>query len=177
MATPGLKQGRWNSEEVDKTINWKELHTYYRALDKFEHLLRGKLVIAKLDNACSVHYINNGTGRIPELADLTRAVRLREASMGVEAVAIHLPGERTSLQTLSLDYKPLSTTGTLILTRRFGEILYETSKTELDASRLTVWPRRMVATPSRPSTSTPRRASSNKLLATDLRGSFLPKIF
>ena len=85
-------QGRWAVAEVDMSINWKELHTYYRALSEFQALLRGKLVIAKLDNTCSVHYINHGTGRIPDLADLARSIRLRETTLGIESIAVHLPG-------------------------------------------------------------------------------------
>jgi hypothetical protein len=76
-----------------QSINWKELRTYNIALERISDLLRGKLIFLKMDNLCAVHYVNAGAGRIPALADLARSIRLLEASLCVETVAVHLPGE------------------------------------------------------------------------------------
>ena len=72
-------------------------------------LLRDKLVFVKLDNTCAVHYINAGTGRLPPLADLAKSIRLREARLGIESVAVHLLGEKNvtadGLSRLTLNMK------------------------------------------------------------------------
>ena len=87
------KQGRWSEAELQKSINWKELEAYIRALVEIPHLLKRKLVLLKSDNTCAVHYVNAGAGRIGELADLAKAIRLQEVALGVESVAIHIMGE------------------------------------------------------------------------------------
>ena len=46
-----------------------------------------------MDNTAAVHYVNAGSGRIPALRDLAKSIRLAEVSLGVESVAVHLPGE------------------------------------------------------------------------------------
>ena len=60
----------------------------------FADVLAGKLILVKMDNTSSVHYVNQGTGRIPELADLAKTIRLKEVAMGSESVAVHIPGVR-----------------------------------------------------------------------------------
>ena len=87
-------QGSWLPEERDMSINWKELKTYEHALICLEEVLRDKLIFVKLDNSCAVHYINAGSGRIQLLADLAKCIRMRETRLGVESVAVHLPGEK-----------------------------------------------------------------------------------
>lgn len=87
------KQGVWTDTDRDKSINWKELDVYYTALKILPDLLRGKLVYAKMDNLCAVHYVNVGTGRIPDLAALAKNIRLEETRLGVESVAVHIPGK------------------------------------------------------------------------------------
>ena len=88
------KQGEWTPEELQHSINWKELEAYRRALDLLEHLVSGKLVLIKVDSTCALHYINHGTGRVQVLSDLAKCIRLREAQLGVESVAVHVEGER-----------------------------------------------------------------------------------
>ena len=90
------RQGTWNEDERDRSINWKELKTYEYALLHRSELLRDKLVFVKLDNTCAVHYINAGSGRLPPLSDLAKSIRLREARLGIESVAVHLPGEKNA---------------------------------------------------------------------------------
>ena len=45
-----------------------------------------------MDNTCAVHYINAGTGRIADLRALAKSIRLDEIKMGIESVAVHIPG-------------------------------------------------------------------------------------
>ena len=87
-------QGYLSAAEQDHSINWKELRVYAIALERLPHLLRNRLVYIKLGNSCAVRYINAGSGRIPVLADLARSIRLVEGQLGVESVAVHLPGEK-----------------------------------------------------------------------------------
>ena len=86
-------QGTWTVDEAAMSINWKELKTFHYALLKLAKLLAGKLLYVKMDNTAAVHYVNAGSGRIPALCDLARTIRLAEVSLGVESVAVHLPGE------------------------------------------------------------------------------------
>ena len=85
-------QGKWIGEDVDRHINWKELKAYEHALDTFPLLLANKILYVKADNTAALHYINVGRGRIQELSDMAKAIRLKEVNLGIEAVAIHLPG-------------------------------------------------------------------------------------
>ena len=87
-------QGTWKSFEQQHSINWKELMTYSYALEQFADKVRGKLLVVRMDNACAIHYVNHGTGRIPELASLAKSIRLQELELGVEAVALHVPGKQ-----------------------------------------------------------------------------------
>ena len=86
-------QGRWEGEDIEKHINWKELKTYEIALNKLSHLLINRIVYVKSDNAAALHYINSGRGRIAELALIARSIRLKEAQLAIESVAIHIPGK------------------------------------------------------------------------------------
>ena len=86
-------QGTWPSSEMRQSINWKELKAYHYALDRLSDVLANKLIIVKMDNTCAVHYVNSGQGRIQDLSDLARSVRLKEIQLGCESVAVHLPGE------------------------------------------------------------------------------------
>ena len=86
------QQGQWTLDQLDQSINWKELAAYAKALEAFANQLRGKLVLLKCDNTSTVHYVNHGTGRIAVLANLARAIRLQEIALSCESVAIHLPG-------------------------------------------------------------------------------------
>ena len=43
--------------------------------------------------ALCINYINAGSGRTPALADLAKTIRLAEARLGIESIAVHLPGE------------------------------------------------------------------------------------
>ena len=85
-------QGVWDDANKDKHINWKELKCYDFALDRLSHLLINRIVYIKSDNIAALHYINVGRGRIPELSDLARTIRLKEVQLGIESVAIHIPG-------------------------------------------------------------------------------------
>ena len=64
------------------------------ALEQLSDVLRHKLVFLKMDNTCAIHYVNAGMGRIEDLNDLARSIRLAEGRLGVESVAVHIPGER-----------------------------------------------------------------------------------
>ena len=88
------RQGTWSDQELTQAINWKELNVYYKALQLIPELLNGKLIYAKIDNSCAVHYVNVGAGRIPELAALAKDIRLEETRLGIERVAVHIPGEQ-----------------------------------------------------------------------------------
>ena len=88
------RQGYWAAEEAHRSINWKKLKAYHYALLRFDDLLKGKLIYIRMDNACSVHYVNAGSGRIPELCDLAKSIRIEELHLGVERVAVYLPGEQ-----------------------------------------------------------------------------------
>ena len=70
------------------------MNVYYKALQLIPELLNGKLIYAKMDNSCAVHYVNVGAGRIPELAALAKDIRLEETRLGIESVAVHIPGEQ-----------------------------------------------------------------------------------
>ena len=85
-------QGTWNDVDRPKHINWKELKCYDIALERLPHLLINKILYVKSDNVAALHYINVGRGRITELADLARSIRLKEVELGIESVAIHIPG-------------------------------------------------------------------------------------
>ena len=87
-------QGTWDAQEQEESINYKELRVYWYALQRLREVVRNKLVYIKLDNSCAVHYVNAGTGRIDKLADLARSIRLAEAELGVESVAVHLAGDQ-----------------------------------------------------------------------------------
>ena len=65
-------QGCWNSLDITKHMNWKELRAYQLALESLGVYLRNKLVYVKCDNIAAVHYINYGRGRISELCALAR---------------------------------------------------------------------------------------------------------
>ena len=88
------QQGVWSQSDGEKSINWKELKAYELALTHLSETLLGKLILVKMDNTCAVHYVNYGHGRIKELADLAKTIRILELQMGCESVALHLPGER-----------------------------------------------------------------------------------
>ena len=88
------KQGCWVGEEKDKFINWQELKAYHYALLRLQEVLRGKLVLIRMDSTCSVHYVNAGSGRIPELCGLAKSIRIEEMHLGVESVAVFLPGKQ-----------------------------------------------------------------------------------
>ncbi len=85
-------QGEWSEKEAHLHINWKELKTYDLTLDMFPHLLVNRIVYVKSDNIAAIHYINCGRGRIDELSHLARTIRLKEVRLGIESVAVHLPG-------------------------------------------------------------------------------------
>ena len=74
-------QGIWTADELPRPINWKEFQAYHMALSNFTHILSNKLVLAKMDNSSSVHYVNHGTGRVRELSDLAKSIRLKEVEM------------------------------------------------------------------------------------------------
>ena len=82
-------------EEMSHSINWKELKAYHYALLRLQPLLRGKLVYIPMDNTCSVHYVNAGTGRIANLCELAKSIRLEEARLSVESVAYTFRACRT----------------------------------------------------------------------------------
>ena len=85
-------QGRWTAAEQPFSINWKELKAYEMALDVFGPLLANRIVYIKSANVAAIHCINVGRGRIDDLADLARAIRIKELRLGVESVAVHIPG-------------------------------------------------------------------------------------
>ena len=39
-----------------------------------------------------MHYTNAGRGHIQELSDMVKAIRFEEVKLGIQVVAIHLPG-------------------------------------------------------------------------------------
>ena len=86
-------QGTWPGHEASKSINWKELRTYALALSTLRDELANKLAVVRMDNACAVHYVNCGTGRVEDLSQLGREIKLLEVRLGIESVAIHLPGK------------------------------------------------------------------------------------
>ena len=88
------RQGVWDSEQVNMSINWKELYAYSRALDEFAVQLQDKLVVLRVDNTCAAHYVNFASGRIDSLAQLAKHIRYQEILLGCESVAIHLAGAR-----------------------------------------------------------------------------------
>ena len=87
-------QGLWDEADKPKSINYKELKVYLIALQRLQTLLSGKLLYLKLDNTRAVHYINSGSGRIGELADLAKSIRLAEVELDIESYAVHLPGDK-----------------------------------------------------------------------------------
>ena len=76
-------QGVWTVDQLSHSINWKELKAYHYALLRLQLLLRGKLVYIRMDNTCSVHYVNAGTGRIATLCELAKSIRLEEARLSI----------------------------------------------------------------------------------------------
>ena len=86
-------QGTWPSHEASRSINWKVLRAYSLALSTLREEIVNKLVVVRMDNACAVHYVNCGTGRIDELSQLGREIKLQEVRLGVESVAVHVPGK------------------------------------------------------------------------------------
>ena len=86
-------QGKWEGEDVEKHINWKELKAYEIALDALGRQLSEKILYVKSDNAAALHYINSGRGRIDGLSSLAKSIRLKEVALAIESVAVHIPGK------------------------------------------------------------------------------------
>ena len=51
-------------------------------------------MLIRTDNTSTVHYVNCGSGRVGSLSEVAKAIRLWEVEHSVEALAIHLPGEK-----------------------------------------------------------------------------------
>ena len=130
-------QGVWCSDDLKRSINWKELKVYHLALERLHDVLKNKLVFLKMDNTCAIHYVNAGTGRIADLNDLARSIRLAEGRLGVESVAVHIPGERNvtadalSRMLVSADLRDKHTDKTL-RKRLFKQILERMPELTID---------------------------------------------
>ena len=86
----------WQPSEVNRSSNWKELRAVLEPWISQPELLRGKLVIAKTDNATAAGYANIGAGSSPQLAELARELKLIEVELGSFILCSHISGRYNS---------------------------------------------------------------------------------
>ena len=55
--------------------------------------MANKIIYVKSDNVAALHYIDVGRGRMSELSDVARTIRMKEVKLGIESVAVPIPGE------------------------------------------------------------------------------------
>lgn len=67
-------RGGWTIEEVERSINWKELTAVHRALQAFAHLVRGRFILLLTDSRVAEAYLRNGGGREPHLTERARSI-------------------------------------------------------------------------------------------------------
>jgi hypothetical protein len=86
--------GVWNSHEIGLHINVLELLAVEKSLKALLHLVQGKRVLVKSDNATTVSYINRQGGtRSESLCLQVISMLLWCHAEGVSLSAVHIPGD------------------------------------------------------------------------------------
>lgn len=67
-------QDVWSPEEMEESINWKELTAVYRILLAAGNNFLDKALLIRSDNSSTVAYINNGGGRVEKLNTIAKQI-------------------------------------------------------------------------------------------------------
>lgn len=84
--------GKFEADELDLHISWKELLAIERGLELWEEDYTGYRVLVWTDNLAAAAAINNGTTRSPEGISIIRRIAQRCAARGIELRAKHIQG-------------------------------------------------------------------------------------
>ena len=123
----------WSAEEEHRSSNWKELRALLEPWITHPDILRGKLVIMRTDNATAAGYANIGTGSSPQLAELSRQMKLIEVELGAFVLCSHISGVRNSTADALSRMAPLvnlpAIESSVYVSKRFWARIKESSPT------------------------------------------------
>ena len=85
-------QGRWNADQQDKSIQWKELYPIVIAAATWGNHWSTKRVLFLCDNQAVVSILQSGTSHSPEIMELVRSLHLCAAKHNFYHSAKHVPG-------------------------------------------------------------------------------------
>eukprot|EP00392_Amoebophrya_sp_AT5.2_P003533 g3538.t1 len=86
--------GRWEFDGASKSSNYRELITVQKTLEQKDEDFGGrKFLFFRTDNTTARHYVNAGTGRCPDLAELAGNIIQLCLLRGLTIMAAHIQGK------------------------------------------------------------------------------------
>ena len=94
-----------------KGINWEGLWVMEDSRRVLGYLVRGKLVLAQMDNATSAAYANHGAGHSPARTRVARGIEVKEIALRYSVVALRIPGRDVPVADAPLRFTLMATEG------------------------------------------------------------------
>ena len=85
-------QGAWPADIAVRSSNFRELRTVLEWAQGHAHSFPNAFILLRTDNSCTVHYINKGTGRFPELAQIAERCEQVLRPYNIVMIAEHIKG-------------------------------------------------------------------------------------
>lgn len=86
-------QGRWSEDQINNSIQWKELFPIVLASATWGHLWTKKCISFVCDNEAVATVVCSGTSKCPKIMQLLRQLFLCAAKFNFSATAQHTPGK------------------------------------------------------------------------------------
>ena len=86
-------QGRWSADQINRSIQWKELFPIVLAAATWGHLWTKTRITFMCDNEAVATMIRTGTSKCPMIMELLRQLFYYAAKYNFSATAQHIPGK------------------------------------------------------------------------------------
>ena len=86
-------QGHWSEDQINNSIQWKELFPIVLAAATWGHLWSKSRISFVCDNEAVASVICSGTSKCPKIMQLLRQLFLCAAKFNFSAIAQHIPGK------------------------------------------------------------------------------------
>ena len=86
-------QGHWSADQINRSIQWKELFPIVLAAATWGHLWTKMCITFMCDNEAVATMIRTGTSKCPMIMELLQQLFFCAAKYNFSAIAQHIPGK------------------------------------------------------------------------------------
>ena len=89
-------QGAWGLDISRQSSNYRELRTVLEWMTLHGHLHTNNIILLRTDNMTTIHYVNKGSGRYPDLSAIGERITNLSTDLNITIIAEHIKGKHNT---------------------------------------------------------------------------------